>query len=146
MTPQELTNKLDEIIDHSRTAVLATTDANKQSHMRWMTPAMLKFRPREIFAFSIPGSAKLDHIHTNHNVQWMFQSRDLREIITVEASANIIDNPSIKTELMEIIGHRLGIFWKANVGAEEFVVLETAIKHATYFLPMKGIRQNVNFA
>ena len=46
---------------------------------------------------------------------------------------------------MEILGPRLIVFWKANLHADEFVVIETIIEEAIFFEPMKGTRQTVRF-
>lgn len=145
MGPHELLNRLEKILEDAKTAVLATTDKQGNPHMRWMTPALLRYRPREIFTFAVPDSAKIEHIAANDHVEWMIQSKDLSEIINVSGIASVIDNPSIKTELMEILGPKLTVFWKANADKNEFVVIETVIKHAEYLKPIKGLRQQINF-
>lgn len=145
MGPQELLNKLDRLLEDAKTGVFATTDSDGSPHMRWMTPTVLKYRPRDIFTFTIQGSDKLEHISSNCNVGWMIQSKDLSEIINIKGTACVVNNPSIKTEIAELLGHKLAVFWKVNSGKDEFVVIETVIKHATYFKPTQSIREEITF-
>ena len=131
MKPKELLSKLDAILDSTRAAILVTTDDKGRPHTRWMAPVILKHRPGFIFTFSAPGTSKLDHIDANPDVEWMIQTRDLREVVNIRGIAHIIDNPALKSELLEILGPRLLAFWRANADAEQFVVIETAIHEAT---------------
>ena len=145
MTREELLDKLDAIIDSSKAAILVTGDKAGGAHGRWMTPALLKYRPGAIYCFSAPHAKKVGQIEATGKVEWVIQTRDLREIVNVRGTARAVDNPALKSELMEILGPRLMVFWKANVGVEEFVVIETVMEEATYLKPMKGERQTVKF-
>jgi general stress protein 26 len=146
MTSRELLNKIDGIIENSKTAILVTSDEAGGAHGRWMTPALLKHRPAAIYCFSAPHARKVGQIEATGKVEWIIQTKDLREIVNVRGTARVLDNPALKNELMEILGPRLMVFWKANIDAEEFVVIETAIEEATYMTPMKGRREIVKFS
>jgi pyridoxamine 5'-phosphate oxidase len=78
-------------------------------------------------------------------VQWIFQTRSLDKIINVEGKVNLLDNPSIRSEVLEVVGPRLVAFWKINVDERDLLVLETVIEKATYYLPMKGTKETVIF-
>lgn len=146
MKPKELVSKIDEILDNSKTGVLATTDKKKQVHTRWMTPAVLTHGGgARVFCFSIPGAAKIEHIGANSKVEWLIQTKDLREIVNIEGEARVVDNPSLKSELMEILGPRLAMFYKVNAGSEDWVTIETRIQRATYFRPISGVKETVEF-
>lgn len=145
MTQGEILAKIGDLIDHSKTAVLATTDSQGMNFTRWMTPTLLYNRHNCIYCFTMPDSAKVSHINQNSNVHWMFQNKSLSEIINVHCTADIIDMPAIKTELMDELGSRLSTFWHANAEKDEFVVIESTIKEACYFQPMKSLRQHVEF-
>ncbi len=138
-------NKIDDIIEDASAGILATTDSGGNISMRWMTPVIISNRPGSLFAVSAPNTAKIQHLQANNNVQWMIQTRDLREIVSIKGVVNIIDNPALTCEITDIIGSKLAIFWKANTKAQRFVVLETVITEATYFKPMEGTRQIVRF-
>ena len=75
----------------------------------------------------------------------MIQTCDLKEIVKIHGTVNIIDNPATKSELLEILGPRLAMFWKINADTEEFVILETVIQMAEYYKPMNGIVETVIF-
>ncbi|HEG43705.1 MAG TPA: pyridoxamine 5'-phosphate oxidase family protein [Phycisphaerales bacterium] len=145
MERHEIINKIESILEDARTGIMATSDLEGRVHLRWMTPAVLKYQPDAIYCFAVPGSEKLKHINANNKVEWMIQTRDLREIVNIQGAVNIIDTPATKSELLEALGARLATFWKVNVDAEEFVVLETKIHSATYYKPMKAIQEIVIF-
>ncbi len=145
MNKEELFSRIDYVIDDAKTAILATTDEDGSPHMRWMTPMILPYRPGIIFACTVPGTPKVDQINQNREVEWIFQTKDLREVINIKAKADIIENPSLKAELMESAGSRLTAFWKANIGKEDFVIIQSVIEKAMYFLPAKGKREFVDF-
>jgi len=51
-----------------------------------------------------------------------------------------VDNPSLRNEVLETMGRRLTAFWQQSADTASFVVLETVLAEAAYYLPMKGIR------
>ena len=146
MEIQELLNRLDDILDEAKTAVLATTDSAGQTHMRWMSPVILKHRGGSIFAFSAAATLKIQQIEATHQAEWMIQRRDLRQIVNIHGTTRVVDNPALKAELMDILGPRLATFWRANAGLDEFVVIETVIEQAVFFVPMEGARQALQFS
>ncbi len=143
MNQQELLNALEMMIDDARAGILATTDAEGRSHLRWMTPIVLRWRPGVLFAFTVPGARKLSHLDVHPEVEWMLQNRALTEVINLQGVMNVIDNPALKAEILESAQHRFSSFWKANVGASEFVVLETILHRAILYYPMRGVRETV---
>ncbi len=144
MTQHDLLAKLDEVLAKARTGVLATAGKDRQPHMRWMTPALLRGRPGCLYAVTSPAFAKLLDLRDNPKAQWMIQSPSLRDIIALDGTLEAIDNPALKNEIIESIGRILFVFWKVNPQSE-FVVLETRITKAVYFCPMKGIKDTVTF-
>ena len=145
MTQHEMMNKLTEIIDETKTGILATVDAENRPHVRWMTPAVLRDRQTALFAVTCPDFAKAEHLKTNRMVQWMFQTKQLNRIIHISGSVNIIDNPSLKNEVLEVLAPRLDVFWKANCSSSEFIVIETVVAEAAYYEPLSNIREIVKF-
>ena len=145
MNQQELINKLEYILDNSKTGILSTIDENGRSHMRWMTPVLIKGRKGVIFSITSQQSEKVIEISQRPDVTWIIQTRSLDQIITLKGITNILDNPSIKSELIELMGDKLTMFWKINKNSMDFVVMETIIKEAVYFQPMTGSKQVVEF-
>jgi general stress protein 26 len=145
MDPSELMNKIEAILDDAKAAVLGTTDDQGRPHLRWMTASILKGRPGSIFAVASPGAAKIQQVQGRHDVEWMIQTRALDEVVNVRGVLNVVENPALKKEIMEALGPRLMVFWTANVGAENLVVLETVMREASYLCPMKGRREIVKF-
>ena len=145
MNQNELMNKLEVILEDAQAAVLATTDDTGQSHLRWITPMILKGHPRVFFTFTRPNTRKIRDLQSHPNVEWMFQTRALTEIINVRGRIDVVDNPALKNEIIETLGHRLTMFWKVDLENTDFVVLETVIKEAVYYEPMTGRKETITF-
>lgn len=145
MTQHEMMNTLTEIIDETKTGVLTTVDSDGRPHARWMTPAVLRDRQRALFAVTCPDFPKADHLKSNPKVEWLFQSKSLNKIIHVDGVVNMLDNPSLENEVLEVLAPRLNVFWKVNCSNSEFVVLETVIDEAIYYEPLSSVREIVKF-
>lgn len=145
MTTHEMLAKLEEVLGKAKTGILATVGKDGQPHMRWMTPTFLRGRPGFLYAVTSPSFTKMADVREHAQVQWMIQTPSLREICAVEGVLRVIDNPSLKNEIIEAIGRILFVFWKVNPGSE-FVVLETRLTRATYFCPLRGVKETVNFS
>ncbi len=145
MTSNELMIEIEIILDETKTGILATVDSDGYPHMRWMTPALLKDKSRVLFAVTCPGFGKVNQLKSNEKVQWIFQDRLLSKIITVNGRVNILENLSIRSEVLEVIGARLTAFWKYNRDERDLIVLETVITEGHYFVPLKGYRETVLF-
>lgn len=145
MTQHELVNKMSEIIDDTQTGVLATVDADGHPHVRWMTPAVLRDRQNALFALTCPDFSKAQHLKANPKVEWMFQSKRYESVVHVAGVVNVIDTPSLRNEVLEVLGPRLDMFWKTNCSSSDYVVLETVIEEATYYTPLSNVLQRVKF-
>ena len=145
MDKKEFTTIVESIIEEAKTAILATADGDGRPQMRWMTPVVLRDRPGAIYAVTSPAFRKSMHLEANPKAQWMFQTRLLDRIATVDGLVNVVDNSAMKAEVLEEIGRRLTVFWKVNEDPSKLVVLETIIQEASYFEPMAGRRQTVDF-
>ena len=113
--------------------------------IRWMTPILIRGRKGVIYAVTPQNSRKVQHILHNPDVTWMIQTRSLSQVINIYGKTNVIENPSLKTELLETVGDRLTMFWKINEEIDEFVVLETVIEKASYYEPLKGSSYTIQF-
>lgn len=138
MNQYQLMTHLEAIIDTARSAALAYTDLNNTSQMRWMTPTILMDDPRAIYAVTRPGSPKVKALESHPDVEWMFQTLNLGEIINLHGTLAVIDNPSLNSEVMQKLATRLNVLWKVDTQNTDFVVLETIITKAVYYLPMKA--------
>jgi len=146
MDQQELMYKVEQLLEDSKTGVLATLSQDGTPCMRWMTPTVLKGRTNALFAITSPDFGKVMQLTLHPDVEWMIQTRSLNQVVTLRGKINVLDNPSIKAEVMESLAKRLTVFWKVNTEKTDFIVLETVISEATYFQPMKGQREIIRFA
>ena len=139
MNKTELMSALDAIIDEVEVGVLATVDPDGRPAMRWMTPTQVKGRQGSLYAVTSPDFRKIRHLASQKSVEWMFQTPELNRIVTATGEISIVDNPQLKSEVIEAIGRRLEVFWRVN-RKQEFIVLETRIDEIKLFRPMKRER------
>ncbi len=145
MERREVLAAIENIVDEVKTAIFATVDGERKPRMRWVTPAVLRGRAGALYFITYPGSEKVGQIAGNPNAQWIFQTRALDLIITVDGRVNVLDNPSIRSEVLEVVGPRLHAFWKMNLDERDLLVIETVIENAVLYRPMKGEREMVTF-
>ncbi len=144
MKKHEMINLIEKLNEESGAGILATVGNDGTPRMRWMTPTTLKGRPGVLFAITAPGTAKREDLDKQPVVEWMFQSKTLNEVLKVRGTVNVLDNPALKSEIIQSLGRKLHVFWKINHEAD-FVVLETIIEEATYMKPLSGIKETVKF-
>ena len=145
MNPRELMERVSAILDAHGTGLLATTDADGVPHVRWLTPAVLRGRPGAVYALTVPAFAKVAQVRARPRVEWMFQVPTLQEIITLCGKMTVVDNPSLRSEVLEAVSPRLHSFWKLAKDARDLAVLETVIEEAIHYLPMEGRKSVVRF-
>lgn len=145
MKKYELMEKTGNILEKVKTAVLATCDKNGKPHMRWMSPCIFSPADNTIYTLTSPQFNKTVHLKENPHVEWMIQTITLDTIITLRGKANIIENPSLKGEVMSKVGKNLHVFWKITGNETDYLVLETVIEEAVYFTPMTGEKTTVSF-
>ncbi len=145
MEQAEIMSKIEQLLDDSKCAVLATISEDNKPHLRWMTPTVLQGERHTLYAVTSSGFRKVKHMIHNENVSWMIQNKALNEVVTLYGKMNIIDNPSLKTKIIEKIGNRLHVFWSLNQNSIEFIVLETVIEEAVYFRPLRSLKETVKF-
>lgn len=145
MTKHELMYKVEQILETTHAGILATLDQDGKPRMRWMTPAIVKGRADALFAVTSPDFHKVAQLEAHPDVEWMIQTQALDQIVNLKGKINVLDNPSIRSEVMEYLGKQLTVFWRVNTEKTDFLVLETVIEEATFFRPMKGEKETVTF-
>ena len=145
MEKGELLNILEKIIDEEKTAILATVGDDGRPRMRWVSPVMIPGRRGAIYMVASENSVKVKQALSNPHAQWLFQTRALHRIVTVDGSINVVNNPSLRSEVLEVVSPRLRAFWKINMEERDLMVLETIIERASYYVPMKGRKEEIVF-
>lgn len=145
MNKRDVLREIESILDNVKTAVLATVDEEGSPAMRWVTPVMLRGRAPILYMVTSPDSDKMRHVRNNPNVQWMLQTRSLGTIINIFGKVNVLDNPSIRNEVLEVVGPRLHAFWKINDDERDLLVFETVIRKVVYYISMKGTKEEFLF-
>ena len=145
MTQKELMDVVVSILESVRAAVLTTVDQDGKPRARWMIPAILPGHEGTIYAVTSPQFSKVHDLRRQPEAEWMFQTLSLNQVVNLRGRLNLIDNPSLKAQILEAIGARLHAFWKLTNEETDFVILETTIAEATYYFPMKGKKETVSF-
>jgi general stress protein 26 len=143
MTRQEILNVLEMILNEAHTAVLGTVGEQGRPHLRWMTPAIIRGRSGAVYAVTSPRFAKVSHLAAHPEVEWLFQTPILDTVVTVRGRINLVENPSLLSEVLEALGPFMRSFWKLRGEDRDLVVLETIIEEAVYYKPMKGLKEIV---
>ncbi len=146
MNKKDVMFEIEKIIDSVKTAVLATVDEEGRPAMRWVTPVLLRGRTGTVYIVTSPDSSKVRHVLKNPEVQWMLQTKPLGTIINLYGKVNVLDNPSIRNEVLEVVGPRLHAFWKITHDERDLLVLETVIQKAVYYISMEGMKEEILFA
>jgi pyridoxamine 5'-phosphate oxidase len=145
MDSREVMKKVGAIIEAHGTGLLATVDQDGDPHVRWLTPTLLPDSPGAVYAITPPKFAKVVQVRAHRRVEWMFQTPTLDEVISVRGTINVVETPSLRAEVLEVLGPRLHTFWKFARDERDLVVLETVIEEATCLLPMIGRKDIVRF-
>jgi general stress protein 26 len=145
MEKREILGIVSRIIDEAKAAVFATVDEKGMPQTRWMTPSLLHGREGAVYAVAYRSSRKAHHLGANPHAQWIFSSPALDRIVVIDGRVNVVDNPSIRSEVLEAVGERLRAFFKMYDDERDLLVIETVIERAQYYLPMKGIKETVTF-
>ncbi|MBN1397582.1 MAG: pyridoxamine 5'-phosphate oxidase family protein [Bacteroidetes bacterium] len=146
MTKKEIILKIDELLDNSNCAILSTVSSDIKPCLRWMYPTIFPDMEQAIYAITSADFLKVEDLKKNPSASWMFQTKELNEIINVSGKINIIDNPSLKSMIIEKIGSKLHAFWKLKKESSDYIALETIIEYAVYFNPMEGEKEIVKFS
>ncbi len=137
----ELNSLLDvaeRILDSSHAAVLSTVDEKGRPSSRWMTPTVLRGQSGSLYSVTAPSFRKVNHINEHARVSWLIQTKSLDEVVEIVGKATIIDNPTLKSDVLEAIGPHMMAFWHINPNETDLVVIETMIEQIDYYRPMKG--------
>lgn len=135
---------MERIIDDSRAAVLSTVDADGKPHGRWMVPAVLRGNRGALYAVTSPRFHKIEQLAANPRVSWLIQSKSFDEVVEVSGTALVIDNPILKSDVLEALGNRLTTFWHVTPDESELVILETMIERIDYLNPVDGTHKTAD--
>jgi len=145
MDSREVMKKVAAIIEAHGTGLLATVDEDGNPRVRWMTPTLLPDSPGAVYALTPPRFAKASSLHEHRRVEWLFQTPTLDEVISLRGTINLVETPSLRAEVLEVLGQRLATLWKFARDARDLVVLETVVEEASVLLSMQGRKENVRF-
>ncbi|AHC15543.1 pyridoxamine 5'-phosphate oxidase family protein [Salinispira pacifica] len=146
MDDKQMMNILDRLLEEEKVAMLANVDEDGKPALRWMTPGLVRGQEGRIYAVTSPKFSKVAQLKKNRYVSWMIQKKDLSEILTIRGRVELLDNPSLRSMVMEAIGPKLATFWKLNDDETDVVILETVIKEIEYYVPATGTREQVAIA
>lgn len=135
---------LERIMDDSRPAVLSTVDADGKPHSRWMVPTILRGTRGALYAVTSPRFHKIEELAANPHVSWLIQGKTFEEIVEASGKAVIVDNPVLKSDVLEALGPSLSTFWRVTPDDSELVVIETMIERIDYLKPVDGTHERAD--
>ncbi|MFW6214657.1 MAG: pyridoxamine 5'-phosphate oxidase family protein [Alkalispirochaetaceae bacterium] len=134
---------LEQVLESSHTGVLTTIDSAGRPRSRWMSPTVVRGRTGFLYTLTSPEFEKVEELNHNSSVTWLLQTKSLDKVLEVVGKAQVIDNPALKSEVLEAIGGHLTTFWRVNPDATQLVVVETVIEEMTIFEPMKATKERI---
>jgi len=143
MNKHDFMSMMRHVVDESHAAVLASADKEGRPHIRWVVPGFLAHREGALYTVSVSTYPKVDQLLNNPNAEMMFQTPGLNKIINLRGVVNILDNPSIRSEVLESLGERLHAFWRTTKPESDLIVLEFVFNEATYYVPMNNSRLTI---
>ncbi len=145
MDKAKLASIIDSLLAETKTAVLSTVTQEGVPQIRWMTPTLLPSRPGSLFCLTSSNSLKALSIRNSNWISWMVQNRALTTIVNLQCRAFVINDPTIQQEVIDEIGRYIRVLWHLNTDPADLCVIESVIVHATYFLPMEGKKEFIDF-
>lgn len=146
MNRHEIMGIIRSLIDQTHTAVMSTVDEHCIPHLRWITPGCTEEKTGSIFLISDSHFSKIFQIKNNPKVEMMFQTASLDKIVNVTGTVEIIDNPLIRSEVLECVGKHLHAFWNITIPERDLVALELVIEKVVMYNPQKGTKTTVDFS
>ena len=146
MHQSELLIKLEILLQDSKTGILALVNKEGRPEMRWLTPVLLPKRPGCLFAITSLNYPWVQALRIHQEVQWSIQRATLNEIIHLNGKINVVDNPSLKLEVMQALGNKWCALWVADSRQSESAVLETVIELGRYYRPLQAEKITVGFS
>jgi hypothetical protein len=143
MNAEGILGRIQEILYAHGAGILATVGEDGKPHVRWLAPHVFPTQPHVIYALTVPSFPKIGHLRSNPHVEWMFQSPSLDEVLTARGRVNVVNNPSLRAELLEAVGGRMRALWKLVDDVQDLSVLETVVDEATRYLPLEGSKETV---
>ncbi len=136
---RELFECITEILEETKVGVMTTVDDNNHPHARWMVLSLLKDSEKCFYAISSPNAHKCHDIKNNPNINLLIQDKALTKVISITGKAQIIDNPSLRAQVIENIGSKLSTFWRVNSDRDYgFIVIEILPEEANYLESFTG--------
>ncbi|MDX9826932.1 MAG: pyridoxamine 5'-phosphate oxidase family protein [Spirochaetia bacterium] len=129
--------KLQDLVEEVRIGIFITVDEKTSPHPRWMSPAFLPRLKGALYAVTSADNEKVRHLEANPRVSWIFQSKSLDRIATLNGLARVVKDPSLSAEVLEAIGPRLQVFWKYTGDPKKLLVVETLLEDFSWFSPLK---------
>lgn len=143
MDVKKFFSEVDSVLGESYLSVLSNSGADGNVNARWMAVTRISEDDYNFYAVTDPMSSKCISLEMNPDAHLMLQTPDLRTVISISGEVSVIDNPSLRAQIMEKMGSKLSTFWKVS-GASDFVALEIRVKSGEVYTPMKGVRKHID--
>ena len=142
MDAKQFLQKLRVLTGEEFFGVISYTSSDGAPRARWMSPAFIR-GVDGLFAVTSKRFGKALAIDQNPRVHWMFQDKALREVLGVSGRAVLIDNPSLKAQVIEVIGPHLSVFWGQTPDPEDLIVIETQLEQGEYYSTMTQTKYQI---
>jgi general stress protein 26 len=133
-----LKNRIRAILIETPFAVLSTASSDGRPYVRWMTPIFATGDLKTFHTLAAPHSRKIEHIHGNPRVSWVFATADHGEVVTIHGTARIDDDPMLRAHVWESMPQKQRSFILQSDENLSFLIITTQVESLEYLLPRKG--------
>ena len=124
-----------QLADGNRPGVLATVDREGAPHLRWMATLSLQDFPH-LYALTSPTSRKVEHIHHNPRVSWMFTTDTSSMVINLSGTATLITDKSEVNRIWRLIENKSKCYFLSlDTVSEGVAVIDTVIEDVDCIVP-----------
>ena len=134
------------VIAQQFVGVFTTVDRDGRPHSRWMGGGLDGEGLHKLVAVSARGARKLDQLHDNPNVCWLFSDAHDDEVVTLIGTATILEDQTLVGPAWDAVQEATKKY-AMNVLSEPenlwFVGIETKIMQVEYMNPKAGLTHPV---
>lgn len=132
----EVARDVAQLVVKSRTAVLATSDAEGHPHSAWMT-AQVTPDLEEIISITAPTSQKAAILRANPQAEWMFACPSLETIVYLSGRTRVIEGDAAKRYWDQMPGKSKAYYRKycETEDYHKFAVIRTEVSKVVLCKP-----------
>jgi general stress protein 26 len=146
MSQEEVIAAARRVIAEQFVGVFTSVDSDGRPHSRWMGGAVDGEELSRLLAVSARGARKLDQLHANPNVCWLFSDAHDNEVVTLIGTAVVLEDQTLAGPAWDAVRKATELYAMSVLTEPEnlwFVGIEVTITQVEYMHPQAGLTHPV---